>query len=247
MQSYTPVAQWIEHCPPEAGAAVRLRPGVYLNKEVWMGRPKMIVSAILIFVIVGTGLFFLTKDSRADHTTEKTEKVEIQTEDKNTNPLEKNKYAAITILIQDYYKKVALGDTDGLSTIVAVLDDTKASHIKNAEKFTEAYTDINVYTKEGKQKDSYIAFASYKMKIRDIDTLVPGLDTFYIQKGTGGTYQICDVPQYGETADYIADVTQEEDVQELVHRVQEEYTQATAGDATLQQVLDDLQSAYGNE
>ena len=25
----TPIAQWIEHCPPEAGAAVRVRLGVF--------------------------------------------------------------------------------------------------------------------------------------------------------------------------------------------------------------------------
>lgn len=29
---YAPVAQGIEHRPPEAGAAVRIRPGVYLEK-----------------------------------------------------------------------------------------------------------------------------------------------------------------------------------------------------------------------
>ena len=28
-QRYAPVAQGIEHRPPEAGAAVRIRPGVY--------------------------------------------------------------------------------------------------------------------------------------------------------------------------------------------------------------------------
>ena len=30
---YAPVAQGIEHRPPEAGAAVRIRPGVYLKKQ----------------------------------------------------------------------------------------------------------------------------------------------------------------------------------------------------------------------
>jgi hypothetical protein len=30
---YAPVAQGIEHRPPEAGAAVRIRPGVYLKKK----------------------------------------------------------------------------------------------------------------------------------------------------------------------------------------------------------------------
>ena len=30
--NYAPVAQGIEHRPPEAGAAVRIRPGVYLKK-----------------------------------------------------------------------------------------------------------------------------------------------------------------------------------------------------------------------
>ena len=29
INQYTPVAEWIERCPPEACAAVRLRSGVY--------------------------------------------------------------------------------------------------------------------------------------------------------------------------------------------------------------------------
>lgn len=32
---YAPVAQGIEHRPPEAGAAVRIRPGVYFFKCRW--------------------------------------------------------------------------------------------------------------------------------------------------------------------------------------------------------------------
>ena len=35
---YAPVAQGIEHRPPEAGAAVRIRPGVYLKKVLVVRR-----------------------------------------------------------------------------------------------------------------------------------------------------------------------------------------------------------------
>ena len=41
---YAPVAQGIEHRPPEAGAAVRIRPGVYAENEYITFRREMSVK-----------------------------------------------------------------------------------------------------------------------------------------------------------------------------------------------------------
>ena len=48
--------------------------------------------------------------------------------------------------------------------------------------YVEAYHNLHVYTKEGKDADTYVTFVTYDMKIRGIYTEVPGLATFYAKK-----------------------------------------------------------------
>lgn len=48
--------------------------------------------------------------------------------------------------------------------------------------FTEGYEDIRACVKDGAYKDTYVVFARYEMKIKDIYTKVPGLETLYVEE-----------------------------------------------------------------
>ena len=74
------------------------------------------------------------------------------------NPLRKEEYPEITDAVKEYYRQ----------------QGEEAS-------FVESYDNIRVYTKEGRYRGTYVVFAAYDMKIKDIYTKVPGLGTVYAQ------------------------------------------------------------------
>ena len=90
------------------------------------------------------------------------------------NPLRKDAYPELSQTVKEYYKKLG-----------------------NDRDFIEAYDNIRVYTKVGKYTGSYVVFARYKMKVKDIYTKIPGLGTLYIEKdGTSGEYEKLRVVTY---------------------------------------------------
>jgi len=111
--------------------------------------------------------------------------------------------------------------------------------------YVEAYHNLHVYTKEGKDADTYVTFVTYDMKIRGIYTEVPGLATFYAKKEKDKMQVISD-PKESDVQRYIARLTKHQDVQNLFRKVNEEYNGALQSDALLREALSELQNAYGS-
>lgn len=209
-----------------------------------MDRLKAGIAAAMI-VTAGTAIFFSTKENGSDHTTDKAITAAVQYSDgEEMNPLEKNAYEEINDLVDFYYACISNGDVDGVSAIAADVDEHTKVQVENNGKFVETYKNIDVYTKAGLKEDSYIVFAAYEMKIRDMDTLVPGLETLYASKDENGVYQIEKSGYDPETENYMKEVSGDEDVQKLVKEVQLKYAQAKESDKVLKAALDDLSAAY---
>ncbi len=118
------------------------------------------------------------------------------------------------------------------------------AELKEKEDFAETYEDIQVYVKDGMYKDTYVAFVRYGMKIRDIYTKVPGLETLYIEKERdSGDCRILTEDLDEDTKDYIQTVAEHEDVRNLLAQMEEEYQKALRSDALLREALTDLQNA----
>ncbi|MEG0794122.1 MAG: hypothetical protein RR399_09965, partial [Lachnospiraceae bacterium] len=116
-----------------------------------------------IVILVCGAVILLTKEKAPETTSAAPVAVRLTVkadcEDYQKNPLLMNQYEEVTQLVREYYAGLA----------------------KDAE-FVEEYTNVDIYTKLGPYKDSYIVFAYYEMKIRDIYTMVPGLGTLYVEK-----------------------------------------------------------------
>ena len=119
------------------------------------------------------------------------------------------------------------------------------SKMQEATDYVEAYHNLHVYTKEGKDADTYVTFVTYDMKIRGIYTEVPGLATFYVKKEKDKMQVISD-PKESDVQRYIARLTKHQDVQNLFRKVNEEYNGALQSDALLREALSELQNAYGS-
>lgn len=137
------------------------------------------------------------------------------------NPLRKEEYPEITEAVREYYKQ----------------QEEEAS-------FVDSYEDITVYTKQGIYRGTYVVFARYDMKIKEIYTKVPGLGTLYIVENEADGYQVNAAVEDEKVKDYIQVIAQHRDVQALMDETQSLYQEAVGSDALLKEALSDLKNAY---
>ena len=180
---------------------------------------------VLLFVVAAAG-FILTEDKAQTVTSGEVVVLEENEGylDLESNPLESGTYPEIENAVREYY-----------------------SELKEDTGFVEDYYNVQIYTKKGKYKDSYVVFVRYDMKIKDIYTEVPGLGTLYVEKDAGsGEYQVDSRPEQREIRELVNALAAHEDVQFLMAQIQTDYTNAVASDALLSEALQDLKNAYEN-
>lgn len=121
------------------------------------------------------------------------------------------------------------------------------SERKEDTGFVEDYHNVQIYTKKGRYKDSYVVFVRYDMKIKDIYTEVPGLGTLYVEKNAdSGEYQIDSAPEQEGIQELVNTLASHGDVRSLMAQIQTDYENAVASDALLAEALQDLKNAYEN-
>ncbi len=189
-------------------------------------RIAIAVSCMVLILAVGIVGFGLTREK----TQKKAQKINMaDTEAKNVwcesarfNALTLSEDQKINGIVDQYYKDLA-----------------------QKEGFVESYNNIKVYTKNGQYKDTYVAFVRYGMKIKDIYTEVPGLETLFVAKdGTSGEYRIDKEGLDEQTGKFIKSVAEHEDVQTLLTQSRNDYKTAVESDALLREALIDLKNAY---
>lgn len=188
-----------------------------------MKRRKLV--PFLLVLVVGAVGFSLTGEKAQE--VQKINAVKAKAENigcvrEELNLLREDRSSEITRTVKDYYRGQK-ADSD----------------------FVESYDNIQVYTKEGRWKDSYIAFVTYDMKIKDMYTEVPGMSTLYVEEtDEPGTFQIEADAKDPELLGYISIVSTHRDVQKLIKEVNDNYAEAVRSDKLLAEALTDLQSAY---
>ena len=190
------------------------------------------VCALLAVAAAAAGAVYggdkAAQDSARDR---KAQAVSVQSEDVQTenkgwqeaesNPLTEETDSQITEAVRRYYEE------------------------RTAQSpFAEGYENLRIYTKRAKYRDTYLAFVRYDMKIKDIYTMVPGLETLYIgeDKETGKPCVEEELPDE-DTKDAAQLLASQEDAARLMDQVQAAYDQAVASDAILAEALADLEAA----
>ena len=137
------------------------------------------------------------------------------------NPLMHEVYAEVDEVVKEYYRELA-----------------------KAAKFVECYDDVSIYTKLGPYEHSYIVFAYYEMKIKDIDTKVPGLGTLYLEENVKGELSLIRHVKDENVNTLARELMQHQDVQALTSMVKERYAAAFDSDIALREAVQDLRKAY---
>ena len=183
-------------------------------------RANLIVGALFLLIAAMATTFFLTNDEKPQAVSAPVLPVNAEYNAMETNPLTLNLDQDVTNAVKKYYERQ-----------------------KENSDYAEHYANLNVYMKKGKLKDTYVVFARYDMKIKDIYTPVPGLGTLYADKDKKGNIRIDAQTDNENIQQVISALTAHKDVASLFTQVQEAYTQAVQSDAILAEAVGDLQQA----
>ena len=185
---------------------------------------RWIVLLLLFMTIGAAGYGFAREEAQKVQKTSslKIQAVYLECESEEANPLLEDAVLEVNRAVEEHFAKM-----------------------QEATGYVEAYHNQHVYTKEGKDADTYVTFVTYDMKIRGIYTEVPGLATFYVKK-VKDKMQVISDPKESDVQRYIARLTKHQDVQNLFRKVNEEYNGALQSDALLREALSELQNAYGS-
>ncbi|MGN0406347.1 MAG: hypothetical protein ACI4F1_14055 [Bariatricus sp.] len=181
-------------------------------------RANVIVGMLLLGLTGMMTVFFLTYEEEPQ-VIPSPEIVKNQgCEEMETNPLRESRMEDVNQAVEKYYARLG----------------------ENAD-YVENYENLYLYMKNGQYENTYVVYATYEMKIRDIYTPVPGLGTLYVEREEDGRIKIsASVDEEIQT--YIAHITQHEDARGLFTQIEEAYARAVQSDEMLAQALGDLQS-----
>ena len=150
-------------------------------------------ALLFVFVIVLVNCTGKKEDKPSD-TENTTEQTTMDTQQlaegyEVTGKLEKNVNPELTELITNYYAAYAGGDLESLEMLAQPLTDNEKSYISTFAEYYEDYQNIECYSMPGATDDSYMVSVCYDLKFKDVDTLAPGMDFFYVERdGKGNLY-----------------------------------------------------------
>ncbi len=154
----------------------------------------------------------------------------------------------VSELIRNYYTAYANGSIKELKKIATPITKNERSYIKMFSEYVEEYRNIVCYTKPGLDENSYLVSAYIEIKFKDVESVAPGLDFFYVSKDGNGELYINNLySQFNllngekeldkDIKALIDEFELETDVIELQKEVQVKYEKAVGTDEKLAKML----------
>lgn len=196
---------------------------------VVMGILIIIVVVLILGTVFGKGS---KKDSKGTAQILDSDKVLDIGEVKDS--LKKDTIPELTELIQQYYTAMSACDISTLEQIVSDVSDSDKNIIRRKKDYIESYNNITVYSRMSPVDDCYLVFAGYDIKFKNEETMVPGLETFYVKTSKDGNlyiYKGLDIEPEVET--FINEQIASKEVQTLFQDVNDRYVTALASSEAL--------------
>lgn len=151
-------------------------------------------------------------------------------------------------LITNYYAAYADGNIKELKKYATPITKNERSYIKMFSEYVESYQNVKCYTKPGLDEQSYLVSAYIEIKFKDVDTLAPGLDFFYVSTNEDGELYINNLySQFNllnkekeldpQIQALIESFELEEDVVALQQEVQKNFDEVSGSDEKLAQMI----------
>jgi len=174
---------------------------------------------------------------------------EAEEEDPGYETYKENEVQEINDLVAKYYRLYAEGNTERVEKLVKPLYSVQKISISAFSNYIEGFENIVCYTKKGVEDDTYLLSVRYDMKFKDIDTVAPGLDFFYVRRNKNGNFFLDNrysrfntgeeaVDKDEEVVALLKDFDLQDDVIALYKDVEEKYSEALSSDKKLKKLLE---------
>ncbi|MBR2950819.1 MAG: SH3 domain-containing protein [Lachnospiraceae bacterium] len=214
----------------------------------------VIAAAVVVLGLAAVLLICLFGKKEQPVTEPETETVVEETaagqeEENGLVPLELDAYPEVNDLMKRYYAAVTAGDREQIKSMSDVEDESALLYLELRSVFIEAYNDLQCYTKVGPAENSYVVYVAYNVKFNGIERQVPGVSPFLIYTRQDGSLYIHEGEVSDEVNDYLEQISVQDDVVDLMNRVQVEFNETILNDEGMNNFLaemkEELQIAMG--
>lgn len=171
---------------------------------------------------------------------------EASKEPEVSGEIEKDLNKDVSEVVKKYLDASIKCDMDALEEVVSNINLIEEDELKLKYKYVEGVENIECYMVSGPEENGYLVYAYRELKIKDIDTLAPGLSRMYVSQGYDGNYRVFFGADTGLEA-FIAQVDQSDKVVELVEKVNKKLEEAASSDKALKEFNDKITASSQNE
>jgi len=224
---------------------LKIKGGGFMTQKNWkelLMKYKVYLIAIIILLIA---VIVLAKgcggDVKSNEQPEEGAALEGGPEDEALeaepeNKLEENQHASVERLITKFMDCLMSGDLETMEEITDHLSDEDRELVTRNAVAYESYENLQCFTKNGPEEDSYIVFVTCDIKLVGIDTLAPYNITIYSppKREDGSRYiRFENVEADEELQAFVEEFEQDPEVQALYDDVRTRYQEALESDKAL--------------
>lgn len=202
---------------------------------------KIVFPILLIVLAAVTVVVALNARSAREKQLVEESQVSSETEETSVSaediPLVSSTDEEIVAFIENYYTAMGQGDTETLLASCDEISEQDLLYYTELSKYIDYYTGFEVYTKQGPEEGSVVAYIYFKMGIVNYDE-VPGYETLYLCSREDGSYYIKNEDHFtDEEKQYIITLNEQVDVVEFNNRVAVEYSEMMSQNPELLEYL----------
>ena len=207
--------------------------------KLLFGWSLFILCAVLAYILLGNPFEKKQEAGKgvADNKVQEVidKEVDVEEEHENLMPYNKDENEELNNFIYAYFNAVTACDNVSLQDMVTDPSEfTSDETLKKKAEYITAYTNLTVYTKEGPDEGSYVAFVVSNLTINGVNSAPFDIVSLYIVTGAQG-FRIVNGELSDETKNYIAKVKGDKDIQKVFQSVEKENEKLAAKDNTLQE------------
>lgn len=157
-------------------------------------------------------------------------------------------YPEVNEVIKQYHKALAEDDQEAIKKYLLYVSEDELITISVKSEYVESYEDIKCYTQPGYDENSYFVYVLYQLKLKDYDTLVPGLSGLYYCPNEAGEYHIYRKADMSEAV--LASFYQKysaQEVQDLYKKVKLDFDTILDSDEELKAFMDGFEVVVRDE
>ncbi len=155
--------------------------------------------------------------------------------------MEQDAHQDVVNLVNMFYEAQKTGDVDKIKSMSQGITQAALIRYQAASEYIDSFNNITVYTKQGPEPNSYVAYVYFEEKFKGYDTSsIPGLNSYYIRTGDNGQLYLYFGDVDEKVSDYLAQLSLQDDYVDLSNKVSVAYNGMMEAAPELEQFLTKL-------